>query len=60
MQKRALKQERSDLLSALLSIPQAGVVMPSAPAAKYRSLYGHTSDGTARAAVDGWSGTLGL
>ena len=26
MQKRALKQERSDLLSALLSIPQAGAV----------------------------------
>jgi integrase len=23
-------------------------------------IYGHTSDGTARAAVDGWSGVLGL
>jgi integrase len=23
-------------------------------------IYGHTSDGTARAAVDGWSGALGL
>jgi integrase len=23
-------------------------------------IYGHTGDGTARAAVDGWSGALGL
>jgi hypothetical protein len=26
----------------------------------FGNVYGHTSDDTARAAVDGWSGTLGL